>query len=255
MLAVGEKAVFDKINNCLINVDDLKIMSSREVSKYYMKLYFEFIELLEKFEHGCKDIDCQFYLTTAKNLLLFSRENNFLIFRGINEEKTLIMVAVIYYILGYNFECHLVLENINIESETNEYVKSIIYLLKNKYYDNWILKEVKNYFISKEYTMNELYHQLYEYEKKCVIDDQCYIQILIALISNIKNNSFFELIMTASQIDINEWKEFTKLCVKKNEIVFLLPRYFNRIIQDGLLNNNMIYLEIPSNYTKYNIWC
>ncbi|WP_219693425.1 hypothetical protein, partial [Clostridioides difficile] len=67
-------------------------------------------------------------------LIIFSKYDMSSRFKGIDEERNLVYIAVIYYILGYRFECNLILDILDMHDIENEYLKIIIYLIRNKYY-------------------------------------------------------------------------------------------------------------------------
>ncbi|HBG7107024.1 TPA: hypothetical protein KQ995_001236, partial [Clostridioides difficile] len=103
----------NKIRNLdiqLAKYDCISRMSAKETSKHYMRLYFKFIKLLELYEDSSLNINNGEYLNLANDLIIFSKYDMSSRFKGIDEERNLVYIAVIYYILGYRFECNLILD-------------------------------------------------------------------------------------------------------------------------------------------------
>ncbi|WP_338661015.1 hypothetical protein [Paraclostridium sordellii] len=243
----------DKIRDIDIEISKysyISKMSAKETSKYYMKLYFKFIKLLELYEDGNFDISNEEYLNLAKDLIIFSKYDTSAKFKGIDEERNMIYIAVIYYILGYEFECNLILDLLDIYDVENEYLKIIIHLLRNSYYECRVLNHVKNYYINEGSNLDIIIKELYRVDGVCETKNQTYIQIIISILKNIKTNGFYSIIEKKSKLDINIWRKFVQRNIKCNQIMYNLPKYHCDLIKNELLNMYNGYINMPNNYSK-----
>lgn len=237
----------------ILRFNNIKKLSVKESSQYYMSLYFKFIKLLELYEEGELNINHYEYLELAQNLFTFSKVDTSWIFKGVDEERNLVYIAVIYYILGYKYECNIILDLFDKNYIENKFINIIIGLIRNRYYDCEIIEYVKKYYLGEDKSLDKAINILYEMESECNFKDQTYIQIIISILLNIQNNGFYVNMKKNSELDISIWKEYIQYNITENQVLYELPKYHYDLIKNGILSFDNKCINMPTNYSKLEI--